>query len=157
MLEATRLLTTDNWRLRIGGAGLEANVQALKSEFTDPRIEWLGFTDADSYFLSIDINIIPSLWADPLPYVVVESHLHSKPIIHSDSGGIPELAALGRKTAAFPAGDSAALAAIMNTALTHRSEWLQGGFRDPAARDMFSPKTIVEKYRAVYQAGQSGT
>jgi glycosyltransferase involved in cell wall biosynthesis len=157
LLEATRLLTTDKWRLRIGGTGLHANVQALKSEFTDPRIEWLGFTDADTYFRSIHISIVPSLWADPLPYVVVESHLHGKPIIHSDSGGIPEIAALGCKTAAFPAGDTVALAAIMNTALTHRNEWLQGGFRDPAARDMFSAKTIVEKYRAVYQATRSGT
>lgn len=153
LLEATRLLTTDNWRLRIGGAGLEENVQDLKSEFTDPRIEWLGFTNADSYFRSIHINIVPSLWADPLPYVVVESHLHCKAILHSDSGGIPEAAALGRKTAAFPVGDVAALASLMNSALAHRAEWLRGGFRDSAARDMFSVKTIVEKYRTVYRGG----
>ena len=67
LLEATRLLTSDNWRLRIGGTGLEATVQALKSEFTDPRIEWLGFTNSDNYFRSIHVSIVPSLWADPLP------------------------------------------------------------------------------------------
>jgi len=152
-LEATRRLTKDNWRLRIGGTGLEAEVQALKAEFTDPRIEWLGFTNSDDYFRSIHINIIPSLWADPLPYVVIESHLHGRPIIHSDSGGIPEAAALGRKTAMFPAGDVLALAAIMNTALAHRSEWLWGGFRDSAALNMFSVQTIVDQYRVVYRAG----
>jgi glycosyltransferase involved in cell wall biosynthesis len=154
LLKATRLLTKDNWRLRIGGAGLEATIRALKSEFTDPRIEWLGFTNADDYFRSIHINIIPSLWADPLPYVVIESHLHGKAIIHSDSGGIPEAATLGRKTAMFPAGDVDALAALMNSALAHRSEWLHGGFRDSAALDTFSVKTIVEKYRTVYRGGQ---
>jgi glycosyltransferase involved in cell wall biosynthesis len=151
-LEATRLLTREDWRLRIGGTGFEATVQALKSEFTDPRVEWLGFTNADSYFGSIHVNIVPSVWADPLPYVVIESHLHGKAIIHSDSGGIPEAAAFGRKTAVFRAGDSVALAVIMNSALTHRDEWLNGGFRDGAARDLFSAKTVVESYRAVYRA-----
>lgn len=127
-------------------------MRALKREFTDPRIEWLGFTNTDSFFRSIHVNIVPSLWADPLPYVVIESHLHGIAIIHSDSGGIPEAAAFGRKTAVFPAGDSAALAAIMNSALANRNEWLNGGFRDGAARDLFSVETIVERYRAVYRA-----
>jgi glycosyltransferase involved in cell wall biosynthesis len=153
VLEATRLLTGANWRLRIGGTGLEANVQALRAEFTDPRIEWLGFTNAGDYFRSIHVNVIPSLWADPLPYVVIESHLYGKAIIHSDSGGIPEAAGLGRMAASFPAGDAAALAAIMNSALAQREQWLQGGFRDRAALDAFSVKTIVGKYRAVYQSG----
>jgi glycosyltransferase involved in cell wall biosynthesis len=153
VLEATGLLSTENWRLRIGGTGLEATVQNLKHEFTDPRIEWLGFTNTDHYFRSIHIDIVPSLWADPLPYVVIESHLYGKPVIHSDSGGIPEAGALGRKTAIFPAGDSSTLAAIMNAALNHRSEWLDGGFRDNAACGLFSAEAIVAKYRAVYRAG----
>jgi glycosyltransferase involved in cell wall biosynthesis len=153
LLDATRLLSSENWRLRIGGTGLEANVQALKKEFTDSRIEWLGFTNADNYFRSIHVSVIPSLWADPLPYVVIESHLHGKAIIHSNSGGIPEAAALGRKTAVFPAGDAVALAALMNSALADRSEWLHGGFRDPAALDLFSAKTIVRQYHEVYRAG----
>jgi glycosyltransferase involved in cell wall biosynthesis len=150
-LEATRRLDAENWRLRVGGTGLEATVKALRAEFTDPRIEWLGFTDADSYFRSIHINIVPSLWADPLPYVVIESHLHGKPILLSDSGGIPEAAALGRKTASFPAGDVAALAALMNAALAARGDWLRGGFRDRDALAAFSVKSIVEQYRAVYR------
>jgi glycosyltransferase involved in cell wall biosynthesis len=153
LLEATRLLSRDNWRLRIGGTGLQANLQALKKEFTGPCIEWLGFTNADNYFRSIHISVVPSLWADPLPYVVIESHLHGKAIIHSDSGGIPEAAAFGKKTAVFPAGDAVALAALMNSALADRSAWLQGGFRDSAALDMFSAKTIARKYREVYRAG----
>ncbi len=153
LLEATRLLGSDTWRLRIGGTGLEANVQALKKEFTDSRIEWLGFTNAENYFRSIHISVVPSLWADPLPYVVIESHLHGKPIIHSNSGGVPEAAALGRTTATFPAGDVVALAALMNSALANPAGWLHGGFRDPAALEMFSAKTIVQKYREVYRAG----
>jgi len=153
VLEATRLLHRDNWCLRIGGTGLEANVHTLKKEFPDSRIEWLGFTNADDYFRSIHISIVPSLWADPLPYVVFESHLHGKAVIHTNSGGIPEAAALGKKTAIFPAGDAIALAALMDSALADRSQWLQGGFRDPAAADIFSPKAIAQKYREVYRAG----
>ena len=152
ILQATRLLSGRNWRLRVGGAGLDSHVRALQAEFNDPRIEWLGFTRADDYFRSIHINIIPSLWADPLPYVVIESHLHGKPIIHSDSGGIPEAAALGRKTAIFPAGEVSALADLMNSALANRAEWLQGGFSDPDALNVFSVKTIVGKYHQVYRA-----
>jgi glycosyltransferase involved in cell wall biosynthesis len=155
LLEATKLLTHDNWRLRIGGSGLEASVRALKQEFTDPRIEWLGFTNSDNYFRSIHISVIPSLWADPFPYVVIESHLHGKAIIHSSSGGIPEGASLGKKTAMFPAGDVVSLAALMNSALADRAAWLQGGFRDRDALDIFSVKTIVGKYHEVYRAGQA--
>ncbi len=55
----------------------------------------------------------------------------------------------------FPAGDAGALAALMNSALGDRAAWLQGGFRDRTALDMFSVKTIVRKYHEVYRPGHA--
>ena len=47
--------------------------------------------DSSKFFEMIDVLIVPSLWNEPFGRVVIESILHSKPVIASNVGGIPEL------------------------------------------------------------------
>ena len=55
------------------------------------QIEYLGYVDSSKFFEMIDVLIVPSLWNEPFGRVVIESILHSKPVIASNVGGIPEL------------------------------------------------------------------
>lgn len=153
LLEATQRLSRANWHLRIAGTGLDAHVAGLKEEFSDPRIEWVGFADAKSFYASIDTSIIPSIWPDPLPYVAVESLNAGRSLICARSGGIPEIAALGSVVKTFPAADVFALAGIMDQALAESSIWLDGGFLNKDAKDLFSEDAIVAQYRAKYLGG----
>lgn len=150
VLEATRYLSAQNWHLRIAGIGLEAYVESLKGEFSDPRIEWCGFMDSKVFYESINVSIIPSIWPDPLPYVVIEAISAGKSLICSQSGGIPEMAILGSVVEMFPPGDITALARIMNQALANDVVWRSGTFLDKKSANLFSENTVRAQYRAAY-------
>jgi glycosyltransferase involved in cell wall biosynthesis len=153
LLEATRHLSGANWRLRIAGVGLDSYVDALKHQFGDPRIEWLGFTDAQRFYASIDVTIISSVWQEPLSRTVIETFASGKSAICAQSGGIPEIAGLGKVVATYPAKDARALAAIMNRAMLNPDLWRGGGFRDDGALNLFTDTSIVSSYHAMYQDG----
>ncbi len=149
-LEATRLLKRPNWRLRIAGSGLEAYVAELKQRFTDPRIEWLGFTSAQNFYSLIDVSLISSIWAEPLPRTLIESFAAGKSAICAKSGGIPEITQLGKVVETYPSGDTAVLAAIIDCALTNVDRWRGGGVVDVKGLDVFSEAAIVGAYRTIY-------
>jgi glycosyltransferase involved in cell wall biosynthesis len=151
LLKATALLSRADWRLRIAGAGSDAYVGELKRQFQDPRIEWLGFTDSRSFYASIDVTVASSLWGDPLPYVVIESFAAGKSVICADSGGLPELALLGKKVGTYPAMDVHALVKAMEDALSNKEQWRSGGFKTLESKSLFTAATVTGRYREVYQ------
>jgi glycosyltransferase involved in cell wall biosynthesis len=150
VLEAARHLTASNWRLRIAGIGLDGYVDALKQEFSDPRIEWLGFTSAEEFYASIDVTLVSSVWPEPLSRTVIETFASGKSAICAQSGGIPEIAILGKVVATYPAKDARALASTMSRAMKESDLWRGGGFRDANALSLFTDAAIVTRYRAMY-------
>jgi glycosyltransferase involved in cell wall biosynthesis len=158
LLSATAQLCLPNWKLRVAGTGIEPYLRRLSAQFPDQRIEWLGFTDAETFYSSVDVVIIPSIWADPLPLVCVESLHAGKAIICALSGGIPEIARLADVVEFFPPGDVAALALIMNSALMSPQRWRESGIHDKSVLDVFEEEDKVERYFREYvtpnQTGQ---
>ena len=151
VLEATQRLSVPNWRLRIAGVGLDGYVDALKQRFTDPRIEWLGFASPQQFYASIDVTIVSSVWPEPLSRAVIETFASGKSAICAQSGGIPEIANMGRVVATYPAKDSQLLAEIMDQAMLNVEMWRSGGFRNANAGSLFEDRSISSSYRAVYQ------
>jgi glycosyltransferase involved in cell wall biosynthesis len=151
VLEAVGCLSGSNWRLRIAGAGLDRYVNALKQKFSDPRIEWLGFADAREFYPSIDVTIISSVWPEPLSRTVIETFGACKSAICAQSGGIPEIARLGKVVETYPANNSRALATVMDRAMLDVDLWRGGGFRDADTLHLFSDTSIATRYRAIYQ------
>jgi glycosyltransferase involved in cell wall biosynthesis len=151
VLEATQRLSVPNWRLRIAGVGLNGYVDALKQRFPDPRIEWLGFTSPQQFYASIDVTIVSSVWPEPLSRAVIETFASGKSAICAQSGGIPEIANMGRVVATYPAKDSRVLAEIMDGAMLNVDMWRSGGFRDASAGSLFNDRSIAASYRAVYR------
>lgn len=150
LLAATRQLSTPNWKLKIAGKGLDGYVERLARRFPDPRIEWLGFTDAAEFYSSVDVVILPSLWAEPLPYVCVESLHAGRSLICASSGGIPEIARLSNIVEFFPAGNVNALAEKMNLALRSPQEWQENKIPDTSRLGAFREEHIVERYLREY-------
>src|ERR1700727_27348 len=150
LLRATRQLHPSNWKLKIAGRGLEGYVNKLGRGFPDSRIEWLGFTDAAKFYDSVDVVVIPSLWAEPLPYVCVESLHAGKSLICALAGGIPEIARLSNLVEFFPAGNANALAEKMNLALASPQEWRECKVPDASKLGVFREEQVVEKYLREY-------
>jgi glycosyltransferase involved in cell wall biosynthesis len=151
VLAATQYLSGSHWRLRIGGTGHEAYLNDLKHRFTDPRIEWLGFVNASEFYRSTDVTIISSVWPEPLSRAVIETFAAGKSAICAQSGGIPEIAKLGKVVATYPARDPHALAGMMDGAMQDAALWRSGGFRDENALNLFTDKSIGTRYREVYE------
>lgn len=149
LLAALALVGREDWSLRIGGAGAEAYLRTLRSRSSDDRIAWLGKVEASSFYHSIDVLVVPSLWPEPLPRTLVEATAHGCRVIAADSGGIPEVAGIGRGAALYPATDAAALAALLRVAIDRPDEW-RGGEADPADLEAFSATSAVAAHRAVY-------
>jgi len=150
VLAATRHLDKSNWKLKIAGKGGDEYVEKLAKRYRDSRIEWLGFTDAANFYHSVDVVIIPSLWAEPLPYVCVESVHAGKSLICASSGGIPEIAGLGSMVTFFPAGSVDALGEKMNEALNSAEEWRQRRVPDSSKLSRFRDDYVVDRYLREY-------
>lgn len=58
---------------------------------TIPNIRWLGYVRPAELLDNIDVLVVPSLWHDTAPLVVLEAASHGVPVLGSNRGGIPEL------------------------------------------------------------------
>jgi glycosyltransferase involved in cell wall biosynthesis len=150
-LRATKLLKRPNWRLRIAGTGLDSYVARLKAKYNDPRIEWLGFTNSQKFYQSVDVVVLPSVWPEPLSRVAIEAFSNGCGLICAESGGMPEIARMGKVVGLYPAKDASALAEIMNEALTDTNRWRSGGWLDASAMKAFTEEAVTSRYRAVYR------
>jgi glycosyltransferase involved in cell wall biosynthesis len=115
-IEAMSRLPSDlDIELVIGGRGpLEQEVRAAAS--MDPRIRFLGFLSGDKKreaLLNADFMLLPSLWYENAPVVILEAAEFGLPMIASHIGGIPEFLREGRTGMLVPPGDASALANAM--------------------------------------------
>lgn len=62
--------------------------------------------------------IVPSLWHENFPYVILQAFAMGKPVIGSKRGGITELVAHGERGLVYEATDAKALAEAMHTLKT---------------------------------------
>jgi glycosyltransferase involved in cell wall biosynthesis len=64
-----------------------------------------------------DALVVPSLWEEPLGFVVLEGALARIPVVASRSGGIPEILSDPEEALLFPPGDAGACAEALASAL----------------------------------------
>ena len=66
--------------------------------------------ELDEYISNCKFVVLPSIWNDPNPLVVLQSYLFGKPVIGSDIGGISDQIDHNKTGYLFPAGDTTSLA-----------------------------------------------
>ena len=72
----------------------EEELKRLTMSIKD-KITFTGFVDykeVPALYMMSDIVIVPSTWNDPAPLTVIEAITSGKPLITTESGGIPEYA-----------------------------------------------------------------
>lgn len=130
------------WKLFVAGANDSTYAKSLSSKYKHTGITWLGQTDATSFFNSISVTIVPSLWEEPLGMVVAESHLSGRPVIASSRGGIPEIVDGNLNGILFDPSSTSQLGTAMCEFSDSREVWAQ---RSDAIRlqaeTMFSDQT----------------
>jgi len=143
--DATALLGENApFEYRIAGDGKPAFVQDVLAKFPSAKTNYLGWTDAESFYPSIDVLVVPSIWAEPFGYVCIEALSHGVPVIVARSGALPEIIEAQESGLVFEAGDHKALAACLCRLADDRSllARLRQGALDRAKR--YTPEGLGE-------------
>ena len=91
LLDGLLTLPTGQWKLLIAGTGPEAYMDHLRNRCAGLPVEFLGFVPDTQFYSAVDVVVVPSIWAEPLPRTVLEGFGHGLTVIASDRGGIPEV------------------------------------------------------------------
>lgn len=138
----------------IAGSGPEE--ERLRSFATaqhlDARVRFLGWRqDSEAIMRALDIVVQPSLWEEAWGLAIMEAMALGKPVVATQTGGIPELIAHGQAGLLVPKHDAAALADALNALIADpalRARMGQAGQERQRAR--FSLEALAANTEAVY-------
>ncbi len=113
LLEALKLLPEDlSFEFSIAGKGDYAD-KFIELAKKDSRIRYLGYIsgeEKDRIFKNSDWLLIPSLWYENAPVVIVEAAAYKMGVIGSNIGAIPEFVQHEKTGLLFEAGNAKSLA-----------------------------------------------
>jgi glycosyltransferase involved in cell wall biosynthesis len=115
--EAVRQVPDKRLKLRIYGnaSAFPKYAETIRRyAAADPRIELAGAYQGEQeqaqILRELDAIVVPSLWYENCPLVVLEAFSNRIPVIASDLGGLSELVTHGENGLLFPAGSAQGLA-----------------------------------------------
>ena len=151
LLNATRRLPDGGWRLLMAGDGKDAYVADLKRRFGNPNVVWPGWVDAADVYRRADWVVVPSLWREPLPRVILEAHSLGIPVIASSKGGNPEVVSHGRTGLVFDPDAPGALPALLSGIVSgaHSPEAFRAACL--AAGAAYRPERLADDHIAIYE------
>jgi len=91
LLDGLLTVAPDQWKLSIAGTGSISYMKHLRERCAWLPVEFLGFVPDTDFYNSVDVVVVPSIWAEPLPRTVLEAFGYGLTVIASDRGGIPEV------------------------------------------------------------------
>ncbi len=119
------------------------------------RVQWTGFTsDVAAELARMDLFVLPSLFGEGLPMVVLEAMAAGVPVVASRVEGVPEAVRHGIDGVLAQPGDPAALAEAIAQVITGQYDW-QDLRRSAIARhaERFSDRSmalgVAQAYRQV--------
>jgi glycosyltransferase involved in cell wall biosynthesis len=154
LVDAVGRLRTEGKQLTLTLAGDGEETAALKAQVERLKlgnaVRFAGHVKARNGFAKGRLLVVPSR-GDSMPYVVIEAGAAGIPMIAANVGGIPEIFG-PYDSALFASGNSAAMAAAINTAMTSYDATLDRArqLRERIS-EYFSQNAMVEGIMAGYR------
>lgn len=118
-----------------------------------PHVEWVGFSEhVNAELARMDLFVLPSLFGEGLPMVVLEAMAAGVPVVATDVEGIPEAIEDGREGLIVPPDDPGKLAHAIGRIVRGEVDW--AGLRARAlSRQVkdFSDRSMAARVAAVYR------
>jgi glycosyltransferase involved in cell wall biosynthesis len=95
--------------------------------------------------------VVPSIWPEPCPTVVLEALAMGRPVVASRVGGIPDLVVDGRTGRLVPPGDPGALADAIASLLADRGALVEMAAAAKDRARQFETGTVTRRIEAVYE------
>lgn len=118
-----------------------------------PGARWAGqlpHAEVVALFRSARAVIVPSVWADPCPTVVLEAMAAGRPVVAAASGGILDMVVDGQTGFLAAPGDAAALAKALTTVLSEPETAKQFGIAGRDRAREFTVSAVVERIEKMY-------
>lgn len=147
---ARRLAKTREFKILVAGKAPSEDDPIYQMAKGLP-IEFLGFVQPKPFFEQIDVLIVPSIWAEPLPRTILESYATGTPALGSISGGIPDLIGHDNDCWLFKAGDDADLSNKMNAIIDRGRETLPSKAEFNHVLSQTRPEDVVKNYEGLYK------
>ena len=159
LLEAIAGLRDDEFPVRLRAVGAfesaayEAEITALTRRLgLSEHVTWTGFSDDVSTELRrMDLLVLPSLFGEGLPMVVLEAMASGVPVVAARVAGVGEAIRHGCEGLLFEPGDSYSLAREVAALIDRRYDW--SALRENAHRRqtrLFSDRAMAEGVAGVY-------
>ncbi len=153
VLEALKLIPPDI-RLELVVAGRGPYEEPFRqAAAADPRLTFAGYIQGDEkaeLFGRSDCLLLPSLWYENAPVVIVEAAAYGMAVIGSRIGAIPEFVTDGETGLLFTPGDPADLARAMVRLAQDPSQARRLGVNAHPLAERSSVGHMVEAYQAHY-------
>ncbi len=103
----------------------EAIIKGMAADLgVSNKIDWLGFVqDVNKEFVKMDVLVLPSLFGEGMPMVILEAMANGVPVVATNVEGIPEVIKHGQTGLIVPAGDSAKLADELQSLIEGKYNW----------------------------------
>lgn len=159
LLEALQILKQQQLPVKLRAVGpfetvaYEKEVKALAERLdVAPMIEWTGFqTDINRQLHQMDLFILPSLYGEGLPMVVLEAMANGVPVVASRVEGIPEAVRDGQDGLIFEPANARDLAEKIGSLIGDHQRWTE--MRDNAIerqRLQLSDRSMAAGVAAAY-------
>jgi len=123
-------------------------------------VQWLGELPHDEVlrlFRSARVVIVPSIWDDPCPTVVLEAMAAGRPVVASASGGIVDMVVDGVTGLLVPPGDASVLAQAISSVLRDPRAAKAFGVAGRNRARQFTVSAVVERVERLYASAITET
>lgn len=142
-------------RLVLVGDGPEFyNLQELARSLCLKNVEFVGSkwgVELDELLRSARFVVVPSIWSENFPYVIVQAFAMGKAVIGTDRGGIPELIVDGEFGYIYPADSVESLGEKINLLWQNPRLAVEMGKKAKKYADsVFNDKVFYETLMEIY-------
>ena len=161
LLKAIAILNERNLSVTLRAVGgfetpeYEQRLKALAKELKiEEQVEWAGFCkDVDAEMAKFDLFVLPSIFGEGLPMVVLEAMACGIPVIGTDVEGVPEAIRDGIEGLIAQASDAESLADSISAVIEGEFSWFE--FRQHCIdrqSEMFSDRSMARGVADVYNS-----
>ena len=136
------------WIAGRGAMGYEAHLKNISDG--NNNIHWLGFVQPAELLNALDVLVVPSLWHDPAPRVVLEAASSGIPVIGALRGGIPELIEENKTGFLFNPDNPGDLEKVMRQSVASSKKVRMMGQKSKEWVKHFSSRRMVKNYMQAY-------
>lgn len=152
--QAFKLANRQDLRLHVAGVG--DCLPQLQREFKgNENIVFHGYVggrEKEELLLHCDVCVLPSIWYDNNPLVILEAYKYGLPVIGSRIGGIPEMIQENKTGFLFEPGDHKDLASVLKSVSRKQLQSMSRSCHEAARNN--SMDNHLDNLMAVYRGGQ---